>query len=66
MVTTPDEVPCDCGHLKKDHYNGEGQCHDKGHAHAGQCGCTYYYPNAKHIKSNQPRPLVGRHSHTWK
>lgn len=43
-------VKCDCGHTKKDHYLGEGQCHDSGHPRYGQCGCTWYYPNTKYIK----------------
>jgi len=43
-------VKCDCGHTKKDHYLGEGFCHDSTHPKSGECGCTWYYPNTKYIK----------------
>jgi len=41
---------CGCGHRASDHYQGTGQCHDTGHANAGACGCTWYWPNDKYIK----------------
>lgn len=43
-------IKCDCGHTKKDHYNGEGFCHDSTHKNPGKCGCTWFYPNMKYIK----------------
>jgi hypothetical protein len=43
-------VKCDCGHPKKDHYRGEGCCHDSTHPKAGQCGCTWFHPNVIYIK----------------
>lgn len=42
------KVKCNCGHFKKDHYRG-GFCHSSAHPKAGQCGCTFYYPNDKWI-----------------
>lgn len=44
----PPNVKCDCGHYKKDHYQG-GWCHSSGHPKAGECGCTWYHPNFKYI-----------------
>ena len=43
-------IKCDCGHRQKDHYNGEGWCHDSKHPKAGQCGCTWFYPNIYYIR----------------
>ena len=40
-------IKCDCGHYAKDHYLNEGWCHHSEHPKAGQCGCTWYYPNTK-------------------
>jgi hypothetical protein len=42
-------VKCNCGHYPKDHYQNSGWCHDSSHKNAGQCGCTFYYPNDKYI-----------------
>ena len=44
----PSNVKCNCGHYKKDHYRGEGQC--------SKCGCTWYYPNDKWILKNYAKP----------
>jgi hypothetical protein len=46
-------IKCNCGHTAKDHHNGEGWCHSKGHPKEGQCGCTWYYPNDKWILKNR-------------
>jgi hypothetical protein len=42
-------IKCDCGHPRKDHYNG-GWCHDSSHKNSGACGCTWFHPNVKYIK----------------
>ena len=34
-------IQCNCGHLSKDHYLGEGFC--------DLCACTWYWPNDKYI-----------------
>ena len=44
----PKNVKCNCGHTIKDHYNG-GWCHSGSHPKAGECGCTWFYPNDKWI-----------------
>ncbi len=38
-----DKVKCNCGHYPKDHFNREGVC--------SKCGCTWYYPNDKFIRT---------------
>lgn len=48
-------IKCNCGHTAKDHHNGEGWCHSKGHPREGQCGCTWYYPNDKWISKNRKK-----------
>ncbi len=45
----PKNVKCNCGHTIKDHFKG-GWCHSKDHPKAGQCGCTWFYPNDKWIQ----------------
>ena len=52
-LNVPSNVKCNCGHTKKDHYNG-GWCHSSGHPKAGQCGCTFYAPNDRWILNNSP------------
>ena len=44
----PANVKCNCGHTAKHHYKG-GWCHSGDHPQAGQCGCTWFYPNDKYI-----------------
>jgi hypothetical protein len=48
----PKNVKCNCGHTVKDHWHG-GWCHSSGHPKAGQCGCTWFYPNDKWIKKQE-------------
>ncbi len=48
-VEAPKNVKCNCGHTIKDHYRG-GWCHSSGHINAGQCGCTFFYPNDEYVK----------------
>ena len=49
----PKNVKCDCGHPKRDHYQNSGWCHHSEHVKAGQCGCTWYYPNFKYQLKRQ-------------
>ena len=45
-------VKRDCGHTKKDHYQG-GWCHSSGHPKEGECGCTWFHPNVEYIKKKK-------------
>jgi len=55
MKNVPKNVKCDCGHTCKDHYQGIGFCHDSTHPKAGECGCTWFYPNINWVKKNKTR-----------
>lgn len=46
-------IKCDCGHYSKDHYLGEGWCHHTQHPKAGECGCTWYYPNYRWLEKQK-------------
>lgn len=46
-------VKCDCGHVQKDHYQGTGWCHHSEHPKAGECGCTWFWPNVNYIKNKK-------------
>ena len=48
-------VKCDCGHTQKDHYRGEGWCHDSSHPNPGKCGCTWFHPNVRYIQRKKKR-----------
>ena len=38
-------IRCNCGHLSKYHFNGEGCC--------VECGCTWYHPNDRWLKKQK-------------
>ncbi len=49
-------IKCDCGHYAKDHYLAEGWCQ---HPKAGECGCTWYYPNVRWLKKTKKEDKEG-------
>ena len=49
-VPIDDSVKCDCGHEKRDHYRGEGQCH---WLDSTKCGCTWFHPEVQYCKPLQ-------------
>ena len=50
-------IKCDCGHPANDHYLGKGFCHHSKHPRAGECGCTWYHPNAHWINKQKAESL---------
>lgn len=49
----PKYIQCGCGHSSKDHYQGRGWCHHSEHPKAGECGCTWFWPNDKYQGKRQ-------------
>lgn len=55
MTSVHGNVKCDCGHTQKDHFQGVGLCHHSKHKQRGKCGCTWFHPNVKCIKSKKSK-----------
>lgn len=48
-VKIPNNILCNCGHTRAQHFLTEGCCE--------KCGCTWYWPNDKYILKLQKKYL---------
>lgn len=50
MIKISNNVKCDCGFIKKYHFNGQGSCE--------KSACTWFHPNTKYVRKRKNRTVV--------